>query len=118
MAQKPTIAKKTVATKSVKKSASTIQPAQSSAALPELVHTVRRKEFVERVVARSGTKPNAIKSVLDAVLFEMGAVLSQGETLDLQPLGKIKVNRQKDVPNGEVLICKLRRKKPVPEIAD
>ncbi|MFV2034218.1 MAG: HU family DNA-binding protein [Halocynthiibacter sp.] len=74
------------------------------------IRLVRRKELVERIVMRSGLKPNAVKTVLDAVLLEMGNVLSAGEGLNVQPLGKLVVNRRKDIDGGEVLNCKLRRK--------
>jgi len=76
------------------------------------VVSVRRKEMVARIATSSGVKPNLIKSVLDAVLKEMGDALSAGETLNLPPLGKIRVNRSKDVDNAEILICKIRRNKP------
>lgn len=74
------------------------------------VTMVRRKEMVERIVASSGLKPNAVKTVLDSVLIELGGALSAGEGLDLHPFGKITVNRSKVVGNKEILICKLRRK--------
>lgn len=70
---------------------------------------VRRKEMVARIAASSGLKPNAIKTVLDSVLKEIGDALSNGESLDLPPLGKLSVNRSKHVKNAEILICKLRR---------
>ncbi len=73
---------------------------------------VRRKEFVARVVASSGLKPNAVKSALDAVLREIGDALSSGEALQLQPLGKLSVKRRRDLKNGEMLVCKLRRTTP------
>lgn len=71
---------------------------------------VRRKELVERIVAASGLKPNAVKTVLDAVLKEMGDILSTGEGLNVQPLGKLVVSRRKDIPGGQIVNCKLRRK--------
>ncbi|MGR3341991.1 MAG: HU family DNA-binding protein [Paracoccaceae bacterium] len=76
---------------------------------------VRRKELVERIVAASGLKPNAVKTILDAVLKEMGDILSSGEGLNVQPLGKLVVNRRKDIPGGQILNCKLRRKSATPE---
>ncbi len=77
---------------------------------------IRRKEFVERVVTSSGLKPNQVKSALDAVLKELGDALSAGEAVNLPPLGKLSVNRQKDLKKGEVLICKLRRPAPSQKI--
>ncbi len=83
---------------------------------------IRRKEFVARVVASSGMKPNAVKSTLDAVLKELGDALSNGEALQLPPLGKLSVNRRKDLKNGEMMVCKLRRTTPAektePPLAD
>jgi len=74
------------------------------------VNVVRRKELVERIATKSGMKPNLIKSVLDAVLLEIGDALSGGESVRVQPFGQISVNRRKDLPDGEVIICKLRRR--------
>ncbi len=71
---------------------------------------LRRKEMVERVVASSGLKPNVVKTALDAVLLELGNALSAGEDLNLQPLGKVTVNRKKQVKDREIIICKIRRK--------
>ena len=73
--------------------------------------TLRRKELVERVVARSGLKPNQVKSVLDPLFQELGNALSAGEMLNLQPFGKITVNRQKVMDDREILNCKIRRNK-------
>jgi DNA-binding protein HU-alpha len=39
----------------------------------------------------------------------MGDALTAGEELILPPFGKAKVNRQKDLSSGEMLIVKLRR---------
>ena len=79
------------------------------------VKMVRRKELVERIVATSGMKPNAVKSVLDAVLVELGDALSAGEGLNIHPLGKVTVNRKKDMEDRQILICKIRRKVEQPE---
>lgn len=89
----------------------------SKPATTEPVKLVRRKELVERIVATSGMKPNAVKSVLDAVLVELGDALSAGESLNIHPLGKITVNRTKKLEDREVLICKIRRKVEQPEVS-
>lgn len=125
MVKKPVTKK--IAVSALASSKSTAFPAASN--VPAAVETpategvsakvivpVKRKEMVERIAARSGVKPNQIKNVLDAILQELGDALSNGEVVDLQPLGKIRVNRQKDLPNAEVLICKLRRKKVIEKV--
>lgn len=110
---KPTLTSATLRPSATKK---VIAPQATEAVVPKVeteVKSLRRKEFVERVAARSGLKLGVIKSTLEAILGELGDALSAGEVVTLQPLGKIMVNRQKNIENGEVLICKLRRKRPV-----
>ncbi len=75
----------------------------------EITRVLRRKEFVERIVAASGLKPNVVKSALGPILNELGDVLAAGEGLNVPPLGKITVNRSKKVGDRDILICKLRR---------
>jgi hypothetical protein len=72
---------------------------------------IRRKEIVARIAASSGVKPNLIKSVLDSVLKELGDALFAGESLNLEPLGKLSVNRQRETEKAKIVICKLRRSK-------
>ena len=117
MAIKTTRATKTSVAKPKQAAAKTAKPlrakppvqAEAVQPAPE-PKIVKRKELVERIAAASGLKPNVIKSVLDPVLKELGDVLSAGEILQVQPLGRVSVNRRKDLANGEVMICKLRRR--------
>ena len=101
--------KKTAAKPDISASALSGKTAEDKAQA-EPANVVRRKEMVDRIVASSGLKPNAVKTVLDAVLAELGSALSAGESLNLHPLGKVTVNRQKKLDDREVLICKIRRK--------
>ncbi len=71
--------------------------------------TLRKKEFVERVTTLSGRKKQDVREITEAVLAVLGEALSKGEELNLPPLGKIKVNRQRDLTSGEMMIVKLRR---------
>lgn len=73
------------------------------------VKTLRKKELFERVVAESGVKKKDAKAVVEATLKVMGDALTAGEALVLPPFGKAKVNRQKDLGNGEMMVIKLRR---------
>ena len=100
--------------KSESSSAASIAPKSAVGDGDAVSGLVRRKELVERIVAASGLKPNAVKTVLDAVLKEMGDILSAGDGLNVQPLGKLVVNRRKDIPGGQILNCKLRRKAATP----
>lgn len=76
----------------------------------EMARTLRKKQFIERVVAESGMKKKDVKPVVEAALKVLGEALTRGEELILPPLGKARVNRQKDLGSGEILIVKLRRR--------
>jgi DNA-binding protein HU-alpha len=71
---------------------------------------MRKKELLEKVVARSGMKKKDVKPVVEAMLAELGETLAGGRGLVLPPLGKIQINREKKLPNGKVIIVKIRQK--------
>jgi len=70
---------------------------------------LKKQELVERIVKASGAKKKDVKLIIEAALGVLGDALSAGEELNLPPLGKMKVNRQRDEGNAEILILKLRR---------
>jgi len=70
---------------------------------------VRKKELIERVVAVSGMKKKDVKPAVEAMLSVLGQALSNGEALNINPLGKVQVNRKKQIDNAEVLITRIRR---------
>jgi nucleoid DNA-binding protein len=73
---------------------------------------MKKKDLMERVVERSGMKEKDVKPAVEAALAVIGEALAAGEEMNIQPLGKIMVNREKDRPNGKVIICKVRQPKP------
>lgn len=83
----------------------------SSDADISVVVTMKKKEFIDRIVERSGVKKGQAKSVVDATLKELGDLLQDGVELNVPPLGKLSVNRNKEVDNAFVMITKLRRAK-------
>lgn len=74
---------------------------------PEL----RKKELIDDVVARSGIKKKDAKPVIEAMLAAMGEALAEKRELVLPPFGKLKVRREKDMPNARVLTTKIRQPK-------
>ncbi|TKD13797.1 HU family DNA-binding protein [Rhodobacter capsulatus] len=70
---------------------------------------VKKKDFVERVVLRSGAKKPVVRDLTEAVLAVLGEALAKGETLVLPPLGKISVARTVDKTGGDILHVKLRQ---------
>jgi len=91
-------------------------PAPAASAPPA---EVTRKALIERVKARAeDTKGRDIRAVMDAVLQELGDALTAGETVKIPPLGVIKVQRRREIADGEIVICKLRRRKAAPAPKD
>ncbi|MFT6168612.1 MAG: hypothetical protein ACJAR9_000723 [Celeribacter sp.] len=76
-----------------------------------LVHVVKKKELIERVSEASGVKKGMTKKVVDAMLKEMGDIMQEGTEMNVPPLGKLSINRQKEIANAFILIAKLRRPK-------
>ncbi len=70
---------------------------------------LRKRALIDRVVAVSGMKKKDVKPVVEATLAVLGDALSNEEPMNLQPLGKVMINRRKEVNNGEVLITRIRR---------
>ncbi|WP_456389257.1 HU family DNA-binding protein [Profundibacter sp.] len=108
---KPTAAQPVVA-KPVAAKPTAAKPIVAKTATPaNEPHVLRKKELIERVVARSGVKKKDAKPAIEAMLVVLGEALSNGEELNLQPMGKIMINRVIDKPNATVIVAKVRRRK-------
>ncbi|MDF1727640.1 MAG: HU family DNA-binding protein [Sulfitobacter sp.] len=87
-------------------------PAASVIEAPQSVilgPVMRKKELIDKVVTRSGMKKKDVKPVVDAVLAELGDALADNRELNLHPLGKLKVRREKKLPNGRMVVAKIRQ---------
>lgn len=73
------------------------------------VATLKKKDLLERVQALAKARKKDVKDVVEATLQVLGEALAAGEELNLPPLGKAKVNRQKGVAGGDMYIIRLRR---------
>lgn len=76
----------------------------------ETNNMLRKRELVDAVVRSSGVKKKDAKPVVEAALAELGKALAEGRELALPPLGRVKINREKQLEDGRVLILKLRQK--------
>jgi nucleoid DNA-binding protein len=111
--KRTTTARKTPVKRAAAKPASPPQ-----APTPKLVTTstpvvaeadMKKKELIDLVVERSGIKKKDAKPTVEAVLAVLGETIAAGRELNLQPLGKLRINRVEDKSNGRVIICKLRQ---------
>lgn len=84
-----------------------VKAAPPAPAQPDL----RKKELIDMVVAQSGVKKKDAKPAVEAMLAILGDALASGRELNLQPFGKLRINRAEDRSNGRIIICKLRQAK-------
>ena len=73
---------------------------------------LKRQELIAQVVARSEVKKKFAKPVLEAALAVIGEALAEGRDLNLAPMGKVKINRTKQVANGRVMVTRIRQNSP------
>ncbi|RVV99752.1 DNA-binding protein [Mesobaculum littorinae] len=78
-------------------------------AAPQPTQTLRKGDLLDEVAAATGLPRNKVKPMVEATLATMGQALSDGKELTLQPFGKLKIQRVKDMANGQALTVKIRR---------
>ncbi|VAW00501.1 hypothetical protein MNBD_ALPHA07-1221 [hydrothermal vent metagenome] len=74
---------------------------------PEL----KKKELIDLVVEKSAIAKRDAKPVIEAMLAVLGDTIAEGREMNLQPLGKVKYNRIKEMDNARIVILKLRQNK-------
>lgn len=80
---------------------------------------MRKPELIDAVVAKSGMKKKDVKPIVEATLAVLGAALQDARELNLEPMGKIKVTREKKRPVGKVLVARIRQTQDLPsEVAN
>lgn len=70
---------------------------------------LKKPELIDRVVAESGMKKKDVKPVVEAMLNVLGGALANGEEMNLPPLGKVMINRKKELAKADVHIVKVRQ---------
>ncbi|WP_297779285.1 HU family DNA-binding protein [uncultured Roseovarius sp.] len=74
---------------------------------PEL----KKQELIDKVLGKGDIKKKYAKPVVEAVLEVLGEALAEGRELNLPPMGKIKINRVRDVANARIIVAKIRQPK-------
>lgn len=86
----------------------------ASNASKDPANILKRKDFVDLVVAKSGLKKRDVRTAVDATLSVMGDALRDGKTLSLSAQAKIKPVKQNPFGQGTVVTTKFRMKDEVP----
>ena len=73
---------------------------------------MRKRELLDTVVTQSGLKKKDVKPIVESTLEVLAAALAEKRELNLQPLGRVMIRREKQVRNGRVLVAKIRQAEP------
>lgn len=68
-----------------------------------------KKQLIEDVVARSGIKKKDAKPVIEAMLGVLGEAIAEGRELNLQPFGKITLQKQNEKAQARVSVVRIRQ---------
>ncbi|WP_415920328.1 HU family DNA-binding protein [Tateyamaria sp. SN6-1] len=70
---------------------------------------LRKKELLDTVAQKTGMKRAEVKKVVEAALSTMGLALQESRDLNLQPFGTVKINRERKLPEGKVVVARIRQ---------
>lgn len=77
----------------------------------------KKPDLLDQVVARTTLKKRDAKAAVDAALAIIGEAIARGDEVVLPPLGKIRVQKTKDLGEGsQVFTLKLRTPKDAAQI--
>ncbi len=96
---KPAVVKPTTVTK--------LEPVVAGPAL-------KKKELLDTVATKTGMKRAEVKKVVEAALTTMGLALQDSRDLNLQPFGTVKINRERKLPDGKVVVARIRQARDLP----
>lgn len=87
--------------------------AMAKAAAPKTLAAtgeVTKKELLEQIVAETGMKKSEARVALNATLSALHGAITQGKNVSAAPLGKLRITRRKETPNGELVVLRLKLK--------
>ncbi|MGZ3215836.1 DNA-binding protein [Paracoccus sp. T5] len=85
---------------------------------PRVAHVVQKRDFIDRVLAATGARRTEARPIIEATLAQLGQVLSEGQTLAVPPLGRARINLEKDARGGDVITLRLRRRPADPGLLE
>ncbi|WP_235602352.1 HU family DNA-binding protein [Sulfitobacter geojensis] len=78
---------------------------------------MRKKELIDTVVERSGMKKKDVKPVVEMMLSVLGEAIGDNRELNLPPMGRMKIRREKKLSNGRIVVAKIRQSTPPEQTA-
>lgn len=71
--------------------------------------SLRKKDLLNRVAARTSVKRSDVKTVAEATLAVLSEAIAAEEEMNLPGFGKVKVANRKTTPNGTVYTVRIRQ---------
>ncbi len=81
-----------------------VQPASAVVAGPMF----KMKDIVDKASVKSGVNKKDTRAAVEAAVEAMFEALAAGAEMNLPPMGRMKVVKEKATPNGKVLTVKVR----------
>lgn len=69
---------------------------------------LKLKELLAAVVTKTGAKKKDAKDIVEAALAEITAALTRGHSLNLPPLGNLRVTKTQEKGEAKMMVLKLR----------
>ncbi|MEY8096377.1 HU family DNA-binding protein [Falsihalocynthiibacter sp. S25ZX9] len=89
----------------------TVEGVIPSENVTERAPEMKKNDLIDRIIAKNGMKRKDVKPLVETLLSVLGEAIGKGETLNLQPMGKLVIKKTKDMPNATVTVCRIRRSK-------
>ena len=70
---------------------------------------LKKRELMQLVAEKAELNNNKVKPVMEAMLAVLGEAIAEGRELNLQPLGRVKINRQKEAGTNRITVAKIRQ---------
>lgn len=107
---------KAAATKAAPAKPAPVKPATVTKLEPVVAGpALRKKELLDTVALKTGIKRAEVKKVVEATLAVMGLALQDSRDLNLQPFGTVKINRERKLPDGKVVVTRIRQARDLPQ---
>ena len=98
-------ARETVAPQTAPAEPRLVRVSEPAMARPDL----RKQELIAAVLDRCDIKKRDAKPVIEAMLAVLGEALAEGRGLNLEPMGKLRINRIEEKAGRRIVVAKLRQ---------
>ena len=111
-AAKPAAPKRSRTKAAITKPVAAAKAARVAAVPDTATKEITKKALVEDFMEESGMKKGDARRAVDAMLVVLHKALHDGNDIAAAPLGKIKIVRKKETPNGQLAVLRVKLRDP------